>query len=280
MKTSVVVAVKNRESCIGLNIESLLASRTKYPFDIWIVDDHSTDRTAQIAGHYPVHLITSDGEGVSAARNTGIRRTDADIVAITDSDCLVDGDWIEILTEKHARNPDAIGITGRVSNHDESSRISRVVQEKCFAPPSHHEEFTWKGPGNNIAYKRKRLMDLGLFDESLRAGEDPELNWRIHKAGLKILFTPEMHVQHMNRDTLHGMIQQQIWWGIWAARLRRRIPELPNIRPLTTRKWLEDRSQSQVPLPQTVSDLPLSLLSDAAYNFAYLMASFRTPSRT
>ena len=89
---SVVISCWNREDYLPESIESVLA-QTLPPRDtleIVVVDDGSTDRSAEIAEGYgpPVRVLRQENRGAAGAANTGIRAARAELVAFCDSDDL------------------------------------------------------------------------------------------------------------------------------------------------------------------------------------------------
>ncbi len=108
---SIVIAARNEEEWIGKTLESLLAQRfakSQQSLQIVVVDDRSTDRTAEIAAefvaNYPqLRLIrqTSVPPNVSpkkAALALGIANSSGEVILLTDADCLHDPGWAEQLT--------------------------------------------------------------------------------------------------------------------------------------------------------------------------------------
>jgi cellulose synthase/poly-beta-1,6-N-acetylglucosamine synthase-like glycosyltransferase len=101
---SVIVAVRNGEDTIGRLIEDLLAQDyTAEKFDIWAVDDGSTDTTAETASSYAVrdsrvHVIPSSSISPythkKRAVHTGILASSGEIVMTVDADCRVGSSWI------------------------------------------------------------------------------------------------------------------------------------------------------------------------------------------
>ena len=96
-KVSVVICAYNAEATMAACLDSLRALR--YPAtEVVVVDDGSTDRTGAIADRYEgFHVIHQENNGLSAARNVGMAASTGDIVAYTDSDCVVDPDWLHYL---------------------------------------------------------------------------------------------------------------------------------------------------------------------------------------
>ena len=88
-RVSVVIPTYNRAELLKLMIQSILA-QTLRPLEIIIVDDGSTDHTAEVCASFAptVRYIRQGNAGVSAARNTGIRAAEGDWIAFCDSDDL------------------------------------------------------------------------------------------------------------------------------------------------------------------------------------------------
>ncbi len=98
-RVSVVIPTYNRENYITETIESVLA-QTYRDFEIIVVDDGSTDNTRQAVGTFRddsrVNYIYQENQGVSAARNTAIRASRGEYIAILDSDDI----WLKDALEK------------------------------------------------------------------------------------------------------------------------------------------------------------------------------------
>ncbi|MEM2936003.1 MAG: glycosyltransferase, partial [Candidatus Bathyarchaeia archaeon] len=78
---SVVVPVRNGEATIGRLLDSLLeVDYDRGKVEVLVVDGNSTDKTREIVSKYPVELLTEEGQGLNAARNTGIRNSGGKII--------------------------------------------------------------------------------------------------------------------------------------------------------------------------------------------------------
>lgn len=94
---SVVICAYNAERTMRACLESL---RTiDYPnYEVVIVDDGSRDTTAEIAADFPeFRLIRQPNKGLSVARNVGMRAAHGELIAYTDSDCVVDPHWLTLM---------------------------------------------------------------------------------------------------------------------------------------------------------------------------------------
>ena len=98
---SIVVPAYNAAGVIGRCIDTVL--RQTYPdFELLIIDDGSTDETAEIAAakvaqDARIHLIRQENAGVSSARNTGIAAASGELLCFIDSDDTVSANYLEIL---------------------------------------------------------------------------------------------------------------------------------------------------------------------------------------
>ena len=179
---SVVVPFHDSERHLAACIESLTAQDIGEPFEVILIDNGSTDGSADIARRHPrLTVLEEPRPGAYAARNTGIRRARAPLIALTDADCVVAGDWLRAIRDG-MRDP-AVGILlGRCGYPPEASAALRAlgawentkteyVLERC--PAAH-----WFGYANNMAVRASVFAQLGPFKLWRRAA-DSELIHRL-----------------------------------------------------------------------------------------------------
>src|SRR5207253_407576 len=94
---SVIVCSYNGARTLADCLNSL--GKINYPdYEVILVDDGSTDNTAQVAAQFPnVRYIRQENQGLSHARNTGAAAAKGEVFAYTDSDCMADPDWLYYL---------------------------------------------------------------------------------------------------------------------------------------------------------------------------------------
>lgn len=226
LKVSVIIAVKNRERLIGRCLQALMEVDYRN-YEVIVVDDHSSDNTAGIVKTFPVKLRRSKGKGIGAAKNTGISEATGDILAFTDSDCLVAKDWISQIVKLHLQHQEVMGIGGIIKNPISSNFFARFGQKLCFDPPISQQDFVKSIGGNNISYKREVFNSVGLFDERFVTGEDPDMCWRLGQKEMKILYSPSIVIYHIHRSTLGGFLKQQFWYGQGNLQLKQKYIKTP-----------------------------------------------------
>ena len=220
-RISVVICAYNAERTMDACLSSLRELR--YPnYEVIVVDDGSTDRTAEIARRYPeFHLISQPNKGLSVARNVGMEAATGDIVAYTDSDCVVDPDWLTYLAYKFVQS-DFAGVGGPNLPPPEDSAVAAYV---AAAPggPTHvlvDDEVAEHVPGCNMAFRKDALRRIGGFDPLHRAaGDDVDLCWRLQNEGYRIGFSPAAQVWHFRRNTVRAYLKQQMGYGQAEAQL-------------------------------------------------------------
>jgi GT2 family glycosyltransferase len=138
--------------------------------------------------------VPSFQHGRAAGLNEGLERVQTRFVAITDDDCFVDPDWLRHLVSRLRGAPDRV-VTGRVKAVGEgvvgvTSQTERVA---------HRPRLTFDTlSGGNMGTSMSVIRRVGLFDPDprLRTAEDGEWAYRALRAGVPIVYAPEVAVSH------------------------------------------------------------------------------------
>ncbi|HYC21078.1 MAG TPA: glycosyltransferase, partial [Candidatus Bathyarchaeia archaeon] len=213
---SVIVCAYNAERTMEPCLHSL--QNLPYPnYEVIVVNDGSTDRTLEIARRYEggrIRVIDQKNMGLSAARNVGIAASRGEIVAFTDSDCVVDPDWLTYLAYKFQAGFVAVG--GPNFPPPEDSLVPSAV---AVSPggPTHvllNDDVAEHIPGCNMAFRKSALEEINGFDALFSAaGDDVDLCWRLQNAGYAIGFSPAAMVWHFRRNTVRAYLKQQMGYG-------------------------------------------------------------------
>ena len=228
---TVIVPVRNGEKTIKPLLDSL--QKLDYKNDkveVIIVDGNSSDMTQDIVKKYPVKLVVEKRKGLNVARNTGIKKGNGEIVAFTDSDCIVPSNWITKIVENF-KNPQVscVGGSAKALNSDFVSQYADNSIVRLMPFFTKREELDRVKPffrhpaGCNMAYRRKVAQEIGYFDENIQYGFDEvEFADRVCKAGYKMVLDPNVLVWHKHRSTLGEFLKQNFQYGRGSGLVLRR----------------------------------------------------------
>lgn len=177
---SVVIPLYNKEKYIGRAVESVLA-QTYQDFELIVVDDGSTDSSLQTINNITdprLKIVTQNNQGVSAARNTGIKTATQNWIAFLDADDA----WLDYhLTELNNiinTYPDVGMVSTKIKEVLDSSEVSNltVLTKSLFRHIDYFDEASnYIGVVNSsvVAIKKEVFNKLGGFI-AVKAGEDLE----------------------------------------------------------------------------------------------------------
>jgi GT2 family glycosyltransferase len=228
-RVSVVCCSFNGEATIRDTLEHL--ARLDYPdYEVIVVDDGSTDATASIARSYGAQVVSTPNQGLSAARNVGLRAATGSIVAYIDDDAYPDPGWLAFLVRAFQEGG-YCGVGGPNLLPPEDGPIAECVGNApggpCHVLLSDRE--AEHIPGCNMAFERRWLERVGGFDPVFRAaGDDVDLCWRLQEAGGRLGFHPAAVVWHHRRSSLRRYWKQQVGYGKAEALLARKWPQKYN----------------------------------------------------
>jgi glycosyltransferase involved in cell wall biosynthesis len=197
-----------------------------------IVDDGSRDATADISMDFPeFRLIRQPNKGLSVARNVGMQAARGEVVAYTDSDCVVDPHWLTLMVRSMVDHGfDGCGGPNYAPHED------GWIEASCAASPGAPchvlvaEDRAEHLAGCNMVFRKPALEKIGGFDAQFRtAGDDVDICWRMLDAGFKLGFSPAAFVWHFRRNTIKAYYGQQRGYGRAEAMLFPKYPERFNV---------------------------------------------------
>jgi glycosyltransferase involved in cell wall biosynthesis len=207
LRLSVVVPTRNRPAHARECVASIL---TNHSFEDLIVVDQSdgdeTERAVEELNDRRVRYVRTSTRGVTSARNIGIDASQCELVAFTDDDCRAPADWTDGIIRVFTNDPAAVLMCGRV-------QVPEELWERGFTESFEPHEREWIGRyppfgrdwgiTANMSVRRDAVVRLGNFDpflgagSPLRSGGEPDLIFRVLKAGLKVVNAKEVTVDHL-----------------------------------------------------------------------------------
>jgi glycosyltransferase involved in cell wall biosynthesis len=287
---SVVVPVRNGAATLGNCLHSLLSM--DFPTErreIIVVDNGSTDGTADIIDRFPVRCVQEPRRGLSYARNAGIEASRGWAIAFTDSDCYVDRRWLSELVAGFADGIAATG--GEVLAYPPKTPAERYAAQR--KPRWHDWTLRRSRPWflfGNAAVARDAFERVGRFDTSFVGGsEDIDFCWRFHSQGLASVYRPSAVVFHHHRVSARSLFRQHLGYGRGQRTLLRKYPdtlswglrdELRAWKDLggTARRAITawSRAARRGPEGDDRLDPVLDLVRKAGQRFGFVGASFRS----
>jgi glycosyltransferase involved in cell wall biosynthesis len=186
---SVVIAAYNEQAYIAEALHSVLA-QTHHPIELIVVDDGSTDHTAEITaqiatGAAPVpdpptiELLRRPHHGPSAARNAGLKRSSGQYWTIFDADDVMPPDRLTHQVAHLQQHPE----------HDIVLGLTEAFITPGQPKPPHYNPLWDDGPfpghAGTMMARRAVLDTVGGYDESMALGEDLDWQARAKAAGIR-----------------------------------------------------------------------------------------------
>ena len=204
MQLAFVIPAYNEQALIGKCVESVLAEikrSGRTDVDVVVVNNNSTDRTAEVAGSYAgVRVVDEKQKGLVSARDGGFKATTAELVANIDADTMVPPGWLDTVFHEFEKDPQLVCLSGPYIYYDLSTwnrflitmfygltkliywvnryilRVGSVVQ------------------GGNFVFRRDAWIKAGGFNREIKFyGEDTDVAVRLSKVGkVKWIFKLKM----------------------------------------------------------------------------------------
>jgi glycosyltransferase involved in cell wall biosynthesis len=248
---SVVIPLYNKRNFIGRTLASIAAQEVQ-PQEIIIVDDGSTDGSAEVVSDFkglPIRLIRQQNSGVSIARNRGILDARCEWVALLDADDEYLPGAIESMRNARDKYPEASVIFGR----------SVYAMPDPAVPVPHHFEpipdyFTYllrKGAhelnSSTVLVSKTAIKAAGLFPPSIRIGEDTDTWMRLGCLFSFVRIDAPVSVYHITDGESDWQAKQgtdPYWFSTYAQ--WRDSDRIPAKRRRSAERYLEFNKLQQV----------------------------------
>lgn len=212
---SVVLSTYNRVQVLPRALESLLdQDHDGARYEIVVVDNNSTDATRESITSFAAKVaklryVFEPKQGLSHARNTGIRSARAPLIAFTDDDVRVSRDWVSTIARLFQDHPEVACVGGKVLPSWSGPWPSWLTREHWgplalldYGDTPFHVDTTRRLCliGANSAYRREVFDRVGMFAPRVQAlgrevgTEDHELLLRLWRAGGQGLYWPRLIV--------------------------------------------------------------------------------------
>lgn len=214
---SVVIPAYNEEDYLPLCLESIRKQDYAGDYEVIVVDNASTDNTAQIARDWGVNVVYESKRSPACARQKGAEVATGKIIAFIDADTRAPAHWLSTTVWRFLSEPEMVAITGPYAYSDAGkfTRITSyvgnflsIITDQLFRKVFRKGGALW---GCNFAVRHSALLEVGGFDTSIKFyGEEYELSLRLKKAG-KGCIMPRLFVLTSARRLKRIGIVNQYW---------------------------------------------------------------------
>ena len=236
---SVIMPVYNGEAFLAEAIRHVLTQRYQ-PLELIVVDDGSTDGTANIAAAFAddIRYVRQPNQGPAAARNQGIATARGEFLAFLDVDDLWADDALHRLMDHLQAHPE----TGIAQGLIQQMHLDRYVQDgqpRIFTPIFKPYQFINIG---SAVYRKTVFDTVGLFDRELRDNEDTDWFIRAWEHNIAKAVLPEVVMFYRKHN--HNMTLEQrdlVHFGLLKIYKRRVERAQSRSTPLPTpeARWID-----------------------------------------
>jgi cellulose synthase/poly-beta-1,6-N-acetylglucosamine synthase-like glycosyltransferase len=234
-KVSIIIPARNEEVNIGKCIKTILANN--YPsglFDILVIDDHSTDRTAEIVASFQnenVKCLSLE----SYLQNTlqlnsykkkaiemGVDYSVGELIITTDADCEVSSNWLSTIVSYY-ENEDPVMIAGPVAFNNKGGVLQSFqsidfMSMQGITAAANAMDIGSMSNGANLAFTRAAFHAVNGYEgiDHLASGDDLLLMMKMKKTfpgKVKYLFSVDAIVRTSAQESWKGFFNQRIRWA-------------------------------------------------------------------
>lgn len=234
---SIVIPTLNSEKTVDKCLNSLVnLNYPKNTYEIIVTDGGSNDKTLEIAKKYKVKIIKTE-KGASHQRNVAVKNSKGELIALTDSDCVVDKNWlkngIKYFNDKKVAIVGGPNFTPKDSTFLErctgylfSSRIGTGAMASRYSGNKIKEAGETDLISCNNIIRKNVFNEVGGFYEKLFPCEENEFYHKVKECGYKLVFVPEMIVWHYRRRLFFPFVKQIFKYGWARAKLIKLHPKI------------------------------------------------------
>ncbi len=226
---TILIPMRNEHRFIATCLDSVLAN--DYPkerVEVLVIDGMSTDDSREIVEAYRqrhphIRLLSSPKRLQVAALNIGLRQARGEYVVRMDAHTRYASDYVRKCVELlQTTDADNVGGVQRAVGTTYVSRAVAVAITTPFGTGDAYFRYArremWVDTVYLGAWRRATLEALGGFDESWAVNEDYELNYRLRRAGGRILLSPEIKCFYYVRASLEELATQYFRYGFWKVK--------------------------------------------------------------
>lgn len=252
-KVSIIICTRNRAGRLPQTLDALAHIRTRHPWELILVDNASTDATADVirTAPIPVRHLLCERIGLGAARDLGWRHAEGGIVSFTDDDCYLQPDFVDMIVTVFEERPDLGCVGGRVLQHN-PAHARCTIKESDVPEEFPAYRFLRAGAihGANVSFRRRVLEVIDGFDSELgtgtvfKSGEDTDVVAASIWAGFPARYDPRPTVRHDHGRLAHEVPKLRAGYDTGRGAYYAKYIARPGSRMCYLKSWWHLRKSS------------------------------------
>ena len=236
-KVSVLIPCRNEVQ----NIEACLNHIFNFDppnggFEVIVIDGMSTDGTRELLSplksRFPdLVVIDNPGKTVPRAMNLGIQYAKGEYIVRADARCIHPKsylcDLIELSEKTGADNVGGV-LVPEFGNGYTQNAIALAYKSRIAMGGALRDRGDFIGETDTVyggCFKRKRLLEVGMYDEEMVRNQDDELSFRLRETGGKIIQDGRIKIQYYPRNSLWHLFKQFMQYGYWKVSVIKKHPQ-------------------------------------------------------
>jgi glycosyltransferase involved in cell wall biosynthesis len=217
VRISLVIPAYNEQDYLAGCLESVLANRGHAIAEVIVIDNASSDRTAQVAaGFAGVRVVREEKRGLTHARQRGLEEAREELVGYMDADTRMPPGWGQAAAEIFSSRPEVVALSGPPQYWD-ASRIENAVLGVSWrlVVPIVYRVVGYMLYGAHFVARRRVLMAAGGFDTSISFyGEDTELARRLSSKGTVLFRNDFRAITSARRFAAQGLWRTNMTYAL------------------------------------------------------------------
>ncbi len=242
-KVSVLIPCRNEVEAIGNCLDNVCNfEEPDGGFEVIVVDGMSNDGTREIIlekiRQYPnLILVDNPMKTIPYAMNLGIQKAKGDYIVRTDVRCIHPKTYLRDLIElsKQTQADNVGGVLEPVGNSYIQKSIALAYKSPISMGGALRDRGNFIGETDAVyggCFKKKRLLEIGMYDVNMVKNEDDELSFRLRKNGGKVVQSGKIKVKYFPRKKFRHLFKQFMQYGYWKVPVLKKHPRQASWRHL------------------------------------------------
>jgi glycosyltransferase involved in cell wall biosynthesis len=210
-------------------------------FEVIVIDGMSTDGTRelllQLKNQFPgLVVVDNPCKIVPSSMNVGIKKAKGEYIVRTDVRCIHPKSYLCDLVDLSERTgADNVGgvLVPEFGNTYTQKAVALAYKSRIAMGGALRDRGDFIGETDTVyggCFKRKRLLEVGMYDETMVRNQDDELSFRLRERGGKIIQDGRIKIQYDPRNSFWHLFKQFMQYGYWKVSVIKKHPQQASLR--------------------------------------------------